>query len=543
MDKIPKTEKLTIYLIRNGYIEDKSFIKIDSAKKPISLAIPGIDQATLYIKQQAEPKRPKWVSFFTDSHQVDESIFGYNSHVAAVLVVRMSERIFVLSFGMGRFLIELDRIERDFGLKVTLNSVDPQKLKSVDKTDHSVSNPLISRNQSSKLSNLNNLDVDEEMEFLNSLTGESKIEGLGTVISGRDSLTIFINSKLINIYTIIEKVKSLYEKKIPTEFEWIENIYRIKDPEIIELLDSIVDDRIRNNELDSMWLAEPEIVSWEDQVGYSFSTAKNATYTQTLDLKSYITYRKNTSTEQMKKDKVYTLNLDYNVIRTWSIYRCLYAEVNDNNEQYILRNGDWYSINNKYLDTLNECMSKIKPYDFSFPIYDKETEYIYNKEVATAHKNIEIMDQEFIYYGGSYSKNEHCDLIKDSKEFIHVKLYRGSSSISHLFAQGLIASEAFIFDELYRMKLNDKLPEHIQLENPHERPEPSQYKIVYAIAANRNFPKDLPFFSKVTLKNTLKRLQGLGYKVRVAMVPVDQDTLNIIKGKPEPDKPKVSASA
>ncbi|MDX1279873.1 TIGR04141 family sporadically distributed protein [Shewanella colwelliana] len=101
------------------------------------------------------------------------------------------------------------------------------------------------------------------------------------------------------------------------------------------------------------------------------------------------------------------------------------------------------------------------------------------------------MDKKNIQIGGPYDKLEHCDLIKNGNEFVHVKLYRSSSTLSHLFSQGFLAAEAFIKDSDYREKLNPKLPESIKLADPKPRPEPSKYRVVYAIATTKDIPKEL----------------------------------------------------
>ena len=48
------------------------------------------------------------------------------------MVVRASDHLFAFSFGGGRYLLRDDRLERDFGLRIVLNSVDPESLRSVD---------------------------------------------------------------------------------------------------------------------------------------------------------------------------------------------------------------------------------------------------------------------------------------------------------------------------------------------------------------------------------------------------------------------------
>ncbi|WP_369922625.1 TIGR04141 family sporadically distributed protein [Marinomonas polaris] len=123
--------------------------------------------------------------------------------------------------------------------------------------------------------------------------------------------------------------------------------------------------------------------------------------------------------------------------------------------------------------------------------------------------------------------------MKNGNEFVHVKLYRSSSTLSHLFSQGFVAAEAFIKDSDYREKLNPKLPVSIKLADPKLRPDPSKYRVVYAIATTKNIPDDLPFFSKVTLKNSLKTLRALNYNISLSKIDVDPIWLKTKKCKPK----------
>ncbi|MBF4327632.1 sporadically distributed protein, TIGR04141 family, partial [Vibrio anguillarum] len=63
--------------------------------------------------------------------------------------------------------------------------------------------------------------------------------------------------------------------------------------------------------------------------------------------------------------------------------------------------------------------------------------------------------------------------------------------------------------------------------------DPSHYHVVYAIATTKNIPDELPFFSKVTLKNALKTLVALDYQISLAKIDVDPQLLVKKKCKPK----------
>lgn len=536
-NKKPRKEKLSIYLARDSSKPDADIIKLENTKTEIQINLPDCETSSLYIKTPPPQSPPIWTKLFTSEEHVKSSEFGISSSVGAVLIVKFNEATFILSFGTGFHMIKPESIERDFGLKVTLNSVDPDKLRSLDKAsyDH---NPLNSRTQSTRDVDIFNLHLDSETEMLYAVTGSSLVKEFGSHVTGRDSLTIAVETDLKNIPKILSESLSRYRTNLPDKFSWVENINRVRDLDEIEILDIELDDYFSKNELDKFWLGEPEIVDWEGQIGYSFDMYARTPRYSVLSLEDYIDYLGNElpCVLNMKNNVIHINDSEYRSIKSWSVYRCLYAEIEYDNNTYILRNGIWYKVNSDFVSSVDSYLSDIEIHPFQFPIYAHDDEADYNKFVKSSHQEFCLMDKKNIQIGGVYDKLEHCDLIKDGKEFIHVKLYRSSSTLSHLFSQGFVAAEAFIKDQEYREKLNPKLPTSIQLEAPHLRPSPSNYKIVYAIATKKSLPAELPFFSKVTLKNSLKTLRALDFKTALAKIDVDPEWLKTKKCKPKSKK-------
>ena len=77
----------------------------------------------------------------------------------------------------------------------------------------------------------------------------------------------------------------------------------------------------------------------------------------------------------------------------------------------------------------------------------------------------------------------------------------------------MVSAELFLQDEAFRRKVNDKLPAALKLSDVRVRPNPSEYEIVYGIIGRSSNPLEIPFFSKVNLRNARRRLQTYGYKV------------------------------
>jgi len=98
---------------------------------------------------------------------VNPQVFGTNSSIGAALLVNVRSKYFALTFGTGRSLLVPDCWEEKFGLKVTLNSVGEDTLRSMEKDSL---DPLLrhTQEQTSRDANAREFGFDIE-HFLGSL--------------------------------------------------------------------------------------------------------------------------------------------------------------------------------------------------------------------------------------------------------------------------------------------------------------------------------------------------------------------------------------
>ncbi|CAY75133.1 hypothetical protein EPYR_02753 [Erwinia pyrifoliae DSM 12163] len=532
--------KLSIYKTKRFTDDIDQVLNLERVQKPIEFEIDNA-RVYLYAKQVMDPMPPEWTTLFTSQKtDIESDFFGMNSSTGAVLVVEVNNSRYLIPFGTGHHLINDNSIVKGFGLKTTLNCIEHKKIRSLDKGSHNETN-LLTRSQSSKEVDIFNLKIDSEMDILTTLTGTSTEDVLGNKITGKDAFLIMPDVDLKAIPELLTKIDSIYLLPLPEEFEWVNNIKEADEAEI-EILDSLLIDLIKERNFHDIWLGEPEIVDWENQIGYSFEKRQRSIIYESLSVNHICEYfdgKKNEMTvDELKRSCLHVLNADFESIKKWSLYRCIYAEIKDGDQNYILRDSIWYVADRKFVSIIDDEMKKILHYEYSdkFPVYSYKREEDYNKNVCLSDKSFTHMDQQFIHHGGGKSKIEFCDLIKDESDFIHVKYYSGSQSMSHLFSQGFVGSELFISDSEFRGKLNEKLPAHIKLADHIIRPDAKKYKLVFAIATNKNLPEDLPLFSKINLKNFHKSISNFGYEVRICKIAVDTNIYKRKLCKPQKNK-------
>ncbi|MXP59221.1 TIGR04141 family sporadically distributed protein [Pantoea sp. Taur] len=532
--------KLSIYKAKRITDDIDQILNLERVQKPIEFEMNDA-RVYLYAKQISDPVLPEWTTLFTSQKtNIKPDFFGMNSSTGAVLVVEVDNTRYLIPFGTGHHLINDDRIVKGFGLKTTLNCIEHKKIRSLDKGSHNETN-ILTRSQSSKEVDIYNLKIDSEMDILTTLTGTSTEDVLGNKITGKDAFVIVPDVDLKSIPELLTKIESIYQSPLPEEFEWVNNIKEADEAEI-EILDSILIDLIKQRDFSDIWLGEPEIVDWENQIGYCFERRQRSIIYESLSVDHICEYfngkNADVTVDELKRSCLHVLNADYESIKKWSLYRCIYAEIKEGDQNYILRDSIWYVADRKFVTTIDDEMRKILHYEESdkFPVYSFKREEDYNENVCLIDKTFTHMDQKFIHHGGGKSKIEFCDLIKDASDFIHVKYYSGSQSMSHLFSQGFVGSELFISDSEFRGKLNEKLPAHIKLADHMIRPDAKNYKLVFAIATNKKLPEDLPLFSKINLKNFHKSISNFGYEVRICKIDVDPNIYKRKLCKPQKNK-------
>lgn len=421
-----RKEKLSIYLIKEGTTDANIFLKTENAKDPLQIDL-GETKINLYVKKDSPKSTPPWTELFLATGQVPPDTFGTTRTIGAAAEIRRGKQIFILTFGGGYHLLNHEHVERDFGLRVTLASVDADKLRSVDKSSYD-DNPLNSRTQSSTEVDIFELQMDSELEMLYAITGASRVPIFGSHVTGRDALTIMVETDLSKVGLILDEAAKRYADPLPAQFSWVDNIRRVKDTQITALLDLYLDDELANPSGAPLWLGEPEVVDWENQIGYSFDLYANTPRHIVLtidDLASYLQeHGRPLNTTNLRTQLVHVNNSEYTSSRSWTAYRCIYAEISLGEARYILRNGVWFEANADFVKSVDDYLTKLQKYPFQLPTYAHDKEGDYNESVVANDANFVLMDKKNTKLGGQYDKIEFCDLVHNDKNLIHVKYYR-----------------------------------------------------------------------------------------------------------------------
>lgn len=520
--------KNIIKLIKADVPSDK-IVKID--KKIHSEQIDGV--GTFYYKI-SKAQTPDWLSrFFLDKLQCAEKL-KVASAAGLLLVSREyadGMRVFAITFGSGRYLLEDDVIEERFGLRIALNSIKYDTLRSIDysKMDGI---PSVVRNQVSRLTSIENFSIDTQVNLMKSITGalpEDKQKEIGTSMTGTDSLALNSAVAVNGILAKLDQLYNLYKSETYKQhFAWVDNIKSIGTPTLVGQLDNELFSLINNRQLGNVWMAIPTIIDWTSISHFKFSGRNPNEYDDVSladVLRDKFEDRKDIKPIEFKTAKIKSVDTDGKE-KEYAIYKCLYAEIRLEEDMYILNEGLWYKIENSFYSEIENTYRNVLPADIHFIPWEPklkegrekfEEEKDYNNRLAKSDASFCNMDRKTIHPVSGHSKIEFCDVFSRQGHIIHVKRKGGSELIGHLLNQGRVSGELMLTED-FRKKINEKLREnnHPGWSVPENNAEfrTGEYSIVFAVLSTEDTDvPSLPFFSKVILRDTVNTLRGFGYNV------------------------------
>jgi uncharacterized protein (TIGR04141 family) len=518
---VPTQRTLTIYLV-NAAIADAQAIVRPGLRHHV-VTVNGQHIGDLFVKV-GHPHTPPWVTFFNDA--VADLTAVRSMSTSAVLLIQTGGRYFAIVFGFGRMLLYPSTTDDRFGLKVTLNAVDPTKIRSIDRETLDSPAPH-SQIQARVAANITEFGLDVDQDLLRAVTGIPRDKTLGKRLTGKDALrttgpfTLDALPALLRRY-LAESEKTSYRE----EFPWLDHIQEVKNPELRRSLDEIVEAKLQRRDFDGMWLSVPERIEWQNVDGFTYRKSGTAQQHPDIHLRTFVDSLRDPTSVTIEairhRYRIYANSDNEDIVYEWPVYQCLYAEIEHTAKQYLLNNSTWYLVDSAFRDRVENSFRRLPKNKCALPnAQQDEIERVYNKRVADSDNDFALMDRKLIRYPDPRSPIEFCDLYSTAREIIHVKPYAGSSTLSHLFAQGVTSAMLFAHDAGFRFAVTNKLPTTHQISNPQQPLISKTYSVVYAIISGSQNVLTIPFFSKVTLQGAAKTLRSIGYNVQLTKIGID----------------------
>lgn len=521
-----KSRSFSIYLLKEGY-DAASALREDHALEA-DVEAQGLPAGSSVYVLDSEPRPLWWRAYFG----IAKNLMQVNK--GALVFLPVGGRCFALSFGhVAHNLLDIS-FEYDFGLRVTLNSLDPRKLKSTDTLD-----PGAAKRQRTQLpieSELTLFDFDRDSTILRGLTGKVREEHkeLFRHATGSSSLRISSDVQAEELAELCEDLLGLYQsEEYRTAFPEIQNIAPVRDPAQIESLNGRLLEafRARNPDLN---ITVPEIINYSDNLYAAFSGAGRSRVYEDVYIGHYYQYldeheivQAAMDVEALRRHALVLTDEDGNNRDRFSIFKSLVFDTTlegVQGETFHLCEGSWYRIDNDYINRLAAYLDPLcDPSDL--PVYNHPSEGAYN-EASAAADGLVCLDRTSISPDGQ-SAVEPCDLLSlrnDLAVFYHVKVSTLSAQLSHLFNQGvnalqLIRLESQALDKLEAL-IRDRADENQQdalvalIRDGHCR-------IVFGIVTRKDpagLSQNLPLFSRISLMRAMKALHLMNVPGRVIFI-------------------------
>lgn len=457
-----------------------------------------------------------------------------SSASSAVLIIEIQNRLFAFTFGHGRYLLASDCHVSDFGLKVTLNAVDPDQLLSVDARtiDEAV---ITTSRQSSRTLTIESFGLNIARDLLRGVAGCPRDYKLAKKLFGSESLAFAAEMDIKELGAKCEQFLKEYGKKIYRDrFSWIDNLGVIKEKGLINDLNLDLVKYFRSESVERIFLAPPELIDWNSFQGFGFESSRKSDRILDKEFKSDLKiedYKKTfvdlakIDLHVLKADKAIMAYGESEQLKYWSVFNCIVFEMEVGNAHYVLVESTWYKVEKIFLEKKNKELADIEEWTIQLPPLNiNEREDDYNKRVVSGNQKYVLMDSKLIMIEGR-SKIEFCDLFSSDCEIIHIKK-RGSgpANLSHLFAQGRVSGLTFLEMSDFRKEIKIIIQnEDSSIANliPVGSVDSSKFNIVFAFISGVrevNWREELPFFSRINLIDTWHYLKRMGYKVSVCRI-------------------------
>lgn len=486
---------------------------------------------------------PNWLRDLRTTFSVPGQVL--NSSACAILAFKAHGRMFVSTFAHGWTCLEDDNIEGDFGLRVALNSLDEKKLKRLERAN--LGDALRGVSQSPFQREFTSFGLDDSLDLIRRLSGLTRQEASADSVSGSRSLKVSGDFEIESLPNIAGEALAFYSSVDyrNSSFKIIDFVSPIADSRLASLLDDLAAQSIRDSQ-GQFELGLP--VSYtDDSLTYKFSgPGLRGSYPDLL-MRHYTEALgdriADCDSTMLKEHKVIAVYSDDTPSQKWSVRSSLIGSMTYNDGRYAINEGEWYRIDDSFKASIEEGFISLKEEWGVQPIplrkiYDAtgaryQTEPSYNQEWATRDGFLLLDTHEIQIPSVRRSQFEPCDLLDvENKRFIHVKKSsRRSSVLSHFFKQGSNSGQQFarfpaawsqllvLVGQLHGPEAEHKLKIVID--------DDRKWKVEFVIAdtPRQNGSFNIPFFSKISLRDESISLKAMGYEVGVKFIGLEPDPL------------------
>ncbi|MDT0318444.1 TIGR04141 family sporadically distributed protein [Streptomyces millisiae] len=467
---------------------------------------------------------------------------------AALLLLAIDREVYALCYGEGYRLVPHHLKDRRFGLRFVVRSVDPTDIRAaVART------PGQGRTDIAVLPGgapVGALGLDTYTKLVQSMGGRLASRELTVERAGGDraycaeggaGLRLPYGADAASLVRDIRTIARVCREEPPRpELEFVESVAPIKEAATVRLLDERLDQALGTLDGARLGATVPEErlpdFALARAIGVRFRGSEEHRG-ELFDLE-YVRgrlrfHRTGRRVTALRECEV-TLYRDArarkdDVIGRTRLVRWVEAELlGADGRRFVLTDGVWHEFDAAYHAGLGATVSRLMPSrpSLELPVWpDGVEERAYNEGVADGDPGFVCLDRRLVTTPLHRPKGvEICDLLGPDDTLVMVKQADGSSELSHLFSQGVVAVEALLHQPEARRGFAERVA---ALGKGRRLPEDFRpRRVVFAIRLKRHArltPATLFPFARVALVQAARTLESYGISVEVVGIPSEAE--------------------
>jgi len=502
------------------------------------------DGAKLYVFV-GDNATPSWFTEVRRYFPVQGSI--QNSSSCAVLAFRTANRMFAATFAHGWMYLDEEQIEGDFGLRAAINALDETKLRRLERAN--LGDALRGVSLSPFQRDFNSFGLEDALDLISRISGNTRDESSADSVSGSRSYKVSGEYNISDLPDLAREALDFYnsDSYLESSFKIIDLVTPITDRRLGLLLDELATQNIRDGG-EEFELGLP-ISQDDDSVAYKFQGPRLPGRFPDLLLRHYVIALgdklADLTTQVLRDHRIVAVYEDGRPEQKSSVRSALIGSVTHDGGQYAINGGAWYRVDELFKNGIEASFnSLIKNWEIQpsplRKIYDEkgnghyQPEDSFNQAFAAALEYV-LLDKKLIEIPGvRRSGFEACDILDiEGKKFIHIKKSsRRSNVLSHFFKQGSNAAQQFsrfpaAWDQLQARVEEVAGPDatarlSLAIQNTVDR-----WTVMFVIADSprTNGEFNIPFFSKISLRDELIGLNAMGYHVELRFIGLEPEVI------------------
>lgn len=507
----------------------------------------------LLVAAQSAEAPVEWTQSISSLTGID---LGFTKRAAsAALLIRIDTTVYALTFGQGWRLVREGKVDREFGLDIAVRLLDPEQIRRVTRSALSAKS-RVDQNMVPGGQGLWAFGLREHAELVRKLAGHMgatftvdlshvRLRGgrrnFRMTLDCGDGLRLPLSTSGESLVADLRELsRVISERAVQSELaplRWVRRLAQgneLRDVLDAEIADVLAGSSVTKGDVGIAYPARyydgPDVQRYRGQIGQVDINTDELTLD---DLRSALSsHAREDYLQLLRGSNIEGLDDEGQSIGgNVSALHWMAGEIISPQYRHVLMDGDWYELGGEYLSYVEHVVSQAfeNSPTWTLPAWrsaprnkdDRWVEGLYNKYVADTDPRFLCLDTKLVTSRVHPRGFEACDLLGPTNELVHVKKFdskTGSSVLSHLFAQGLVAVESLTdpatwkaFREVVRKQ------DSVRADELGDRPA----GLVYAIHRSDKplDPRTLFTFARSALVSASVALSAYSVPLRIAVIP------------------------